>query len=65
MKPSIKLETTNMPTKKYVTLFKPFSVDFCDANSWLAAPIDAIPSPFGECNSTKITLNIPLIICAV
>ena len=51
-----------MPTKKYVTLFKPFSVDFCEANSWLAAPMDAMPSPFGECKSTKIMLNIPLII---
>ena len=52
-----------MPTKKYVTLFRPFSVDFCEANNWLAAPIEARPSPFGECNNTKITEKIAEIIC--
>ena len=59
------VEITKIPTKKYVTLFKPFSVDFCEEKSWLAAPIEAIPSPFGECNNTKITLKTALIICNV
>ena len=63
MKPSIKLDITKIATKKYVTLLSPFSVDCCDENNWLAAPIEAMPSPLGECKRTKMTLKTPDIIC--
>ena len=65
IKPKKKLEIIKIPTKKYVTLFNPFSVDFCDENNWLAAPIDAIPSPFGECNNTSKMAKIAETICNV
>lgn len=47
-KPKMSVERINIPLIIYVTLFRPFSADFCDENNWLAEPIAAIPSPFGE-----------------
>ena len=52
-----------MPPTMYVTLFRPFSADFCEENNWLAEPIAAMPSPFGECKSTNIIKSTPEIIC--
>lgn len=52
-----------MPPTVYVTLFNPFSADFCEEKSWLAEPIAAMPSPFGECRSTSIIKSTPEIIC--
>ncbi len=48
-----------------VNLFKPASALFCDEKRWLAPPIPAIPSPFGECNRIKITNKIAEIICII
>lgn len=53
----------NIPAKKYVILFRPFSVDFWDEKSWLAAPIEAMPSPLGECIKTRSIVKTAEIIC--
>ena len=63
--PKIKVARIKMQPTMYVTLFKPFSADFWEENNWLAEPIAAMPSPFGECKSTNIIKRTPVIICMI
>ena len=46
-----------------VNLFKPASIPFWLEKSWEDPPIEAKPSPFGECNKIKTINKVAVIIC--
>lgn len=63
--PNKNVHKTNTAETYMVNLFKPVSALFCDENRWLAPPIPAIPSPFGEWSNIKIINNKAEAICII
>jgi hypothetical protein len=48
-----------------VTLLRPASAPFWLENNWEAPPIEAIPSPLGECTSISNVKSAPVTICII